>query len=248
MPGIGDLLGAAAKQAIKNKIGTGKIRELVGGVLGETAAETIGTTVNQTLEKVGIQKELDGKILIKLPFMKSVEKRTKEALAVHPDWKKICAHLYDDSIKNESTFYDLDGKELYRIKKKWRNLKHVELLHYGNVIGVVQKKLILIKNPLSFAEPYRYSITLHGKELGIIEIRDQKFKPYGKPDFASWEMNGKEFMNHKVLDATGETLAEVWDVTENKYIFDYSDSFDPELLILAFVAFQMREEDKRSKH
>ena len=139
MPGIGDLIGDFAKNAVKDKIGKG----MLGEILGEQTAAAIGNKVNHALEKVGVQKVVDGAIVIKLPFMKSVEKRTQEALAVHPEWTKICAHMYDDSIQNETVFYDLDGNVLYKIKKRWRNLKHVELLQNDNIIGVVQKKLIL---------------------------------------------------------------------------------------------------------
>jgi len=245
MPGIGSLVGALAMQVVKESIGNGVIKEAVGEILGIQAAATIEGTVDHVLEKTGIQKELDGKILIKLPFMKSVEKRMQEALAVHPEWKKICAHVYDDSILNETIFYDLEGNEIYKINKTRKNMKHIELLWKGNVIGVVQKKLLVLKNPLSFANLYRYSITLHRKELGFIEIQDHKFRTYGRPNFATWEMHGKNSMKYIVLDEAGNSIAEVWDVSENKYIFDCSNSFDIELLILAFAAFQMREQDER---
>jgi len=243
MPGLGDLLGKITSDAVTGKAGK-IVKELVGPAITQKVAEK----ANNLLEKAGIQKELDGKILIKLPFMKSVETNIAEVLQIHPEWNKIAAHLYDNSVKNDSTFYDLDGNVLYRINESRRNIKHVELCRNGTPIGQVQKKLILLKNPLSMAEPYRYSVCLRGRELGTIEITDRKLiRTCVKPDFDTWELNEVKHQQY-VVSKNGQDIAMVHDVGENRYIFVFSDSFDPELLILVFMGIQMRDEDKMSKH
>lgn len=251
MPGLKDLWGDLAKNAIERKDGKeGIVKELIKSAAGDKAAEFINEKVapklNQALGKVGV-KDLDGKILIKLPFMKSVDERSEEALSVHPEWNKICAHLYDNSVRNEAVFYDLDGNELYKIDNSGRSFKHICLLKGGAVVGEVQKKLIMLKNPLSVSEPYKYTVTVRGKELGTVEIKDLKWKPAAIPDFASWTMADTHSLRYDVTNESGKVIAAVHDVTENKYVFDYSDAFDPELLILTFIAIQMRDEDKRSK-
>lgn len=246
MPGLGDLVGKKAETALKRagKNG-GLLQEVIVSIAGEKVASTVGDKVNQVLEKVGIQKQLDGKILIKLPWMKSVEARTAEVLSIHPEWGKICAHIYDDSIRNETVFCDLDGNEWYKIKKTWKNMKHIALLREDNIIGEVHKKIILIKNPLSFAEPYRYTLTLRGNDLGTLEIRDQKLKAHVRPDFDSWKLIQINSSDFELSDGTGCIVAGVYDVGENNYIFDYSTSVNPELLILTYIATQMREENLR---
>ncbi len=240
MNGLGDLIGEKVRNAILN---SGKKGGMIKELIGEEAAEVVGSRVNQLLEKAGIQKQLDGKILIKLPWMKSVEENTAEVLAIHPEWGKICAYVFDDSVRNETGFYDLEGNEWYRIKGAWNNARHMALLREEQVIGEVHKEHILIKNPLSLADMYRYSIILRGKELGTIEIKDQKFKACCKPNFDLWVMNEKKHGEYEVLDESGNAVAAVYSTGENNYVFDYSTSFNPELLILTYIATQMREED-----
>ena len=248
MPGLGDLIGAKVRILI-NDAGenSGKIVKTITELVGEKAQsvidDNVGSKIDRLLEKAGIQKQLDGKILIKFPWMKSAEERTAEVLSIHPEWGKICAHVFDDSVRNETGFYDLDGNEWYKIKGSWNNARHMALLRDNQVIGKVDKEIILIKNPISLANPYRYKITLREKELGTIEIRDRKFKAYCIPDFDSWVMNETKYKEFEVLDESGNTVAAVYYTGENDYLFDYSTSFNPELLILTYIATQMRKED-----
>lgn len=240
MAGIGDLLGLAARAAtqatLKNK---GSVNKMVGSAIGHAVANA----ANSLLVKTKVQSE-DGKLLLKLPFLKNVEEKTRSILAIHPDRKKVFFHMAD-SICDESVFYDIEGNAVYQINKSSKNLKHISLCSNNQFIGEIQKKTELIKNPLQDSD--KYSITLHGNDLGHIIVGDRIIKTYAKPEFDSWEMTEKGFHAYEILDKDEKEIASIYYPGDSTYIIDCSNSFDLELLIMTFMAVQMRKEMNRKK-
>lgn len=251
-----------AKEAVRSAIGgNGKIRKSIGnaagslvhfgiaGITDELSAKTrallkkAGESGVSLLIKKGILQP-DGSIQIKIPFLKTVEEETQKILLQNPELEKVCGH-FTNSLKDGAVFYDLDGSELYRVEKSRHNLKKISLLEGDTEIGLVEKKTSFLKNPLSLAE--RYSVTLRGSLLGILEVDEQKlFKTLAKPDFNTWVYHDCD-SPRKVLDVQENVLASIYYPGNHAYIFERQDSFDAVLLILCFLAVRMRREEMSSK-
>ena len=238
MAGIGDFLGLAARTATQAALNK---KNFINKVINSSVGQSVADAANNLLVKARVQRE-DGSLIIRLPFLKSVEDNTRKILAIHPDRQKLFIHL-GDTICEECTFYDIEGQVLFQINKSSKNTKHILLLKDSDTVGELQKKTELIKNPLQ--DKYKFSVHLNGSDLGCIIVDDSFMKTYAKPDFDSWEMKQKGIHSYEVLDKEEKEIASIYYPGDSTYIFESSESFDLSLLVLSFLAIQMRREHQK---
>lgn len=234
MAGIGDILGLLARTAIQEKTKN----TVVGASLGNAVAKT----ANQFLTKCGIQDE-NGKLLVSLPFLKTVEQKTRKIMTYHPEWTKVFFNF--GSTLEDGVFYDIDGNPIYRIQKASGKMSYASVLNKDNNFGSVERKNKILKNPLVDVD--KFILVLQGRELGNIEIYDKSVKTYIKPDFGAWQILSKGLHNYMVCDDSEKEVAFIYYPGENNYIFDISENFEFEVLLLCFLAIQMRNEQHRKK-
>ena len=241
MAGLIDSIIHAAIDTVK-----GEDARIVKDAVVNLVEKGIADKISRRFGKTDKQKSPYGEIVIRLPFLKSVERQVLEILALHPEREKLFLNLDETTIKDRLIFYDMDGAEKFHIKASQNNLKHIKLFQNEALVGELEKKSSLLKDLISVDNAMQFAVTLHGKEFGIIEVKERKIlKTCVIPDFGAWEVQQKGISNYEVLDGAGSEIAKIYFPGDGKYILEYTDLFDSSMLVLSLMAIQMRKEGIR---
>lgn len=137
-------------------------------------------------------------------------------------------------------FFDTDGNVAYEILENKRNLKQLEILKEGCVVGRIEKKITININPI--ADIQRYAAWVHSAD-GVVTVKDHN----ASTDLATWRIKEKFLGGSLVLDEAGNEIGKLYSLGEKTFVLDFMDSVDPVQLLLSLMAVKIRTEELDAK-
>lgn len=236
---IKELAAMATKVALDKglKIGDTVKKNLI----SSSGALLVGDAAEKVAQKVGlIRKDCFDEIVIKIPFLKTVEDKIEAAFAEHPERKKMCFH-FQESLRSGVKFCDENANVVFEIPEDKKNLRQIELVKEGRFVGRIEKKVTISLNP--FADVQRYNAWAHTSN-GLVTVKGFD----SSIDLASWKLRHKFGGNYLIINCDGIEIGKIYAFGYGNFALDYDESVDPVELLLSFMAIKIRAEELKVNH